>query len=123
MATHSDEHLEYFGNLFVAANLHSESGMTFDEFMQNPQAILSDIVVTNCLSGLQEVLDILNSNEYLGLLPPQRAVQQRLDYEAQQQALEQPHKGRVLELHGDRLLTPMYHRDRSKSWKTRRVQA
>ena len=69
--THTDESLDYWGRLFVANRLDLK-GVRFSAFMQNPEAIFEAVTWR----------DRLELDGHLPLLPRQRAVMDRHEWEA-----------------------------------------
>lgn len=100
MQTYSDDYIEHMGKVFVLHDLFARHGVRFEEFIDAPNEIL--------VACMQSDLD------YEPLLPEQKRVQERLDQEAEITSIN----GQPVELHGDRLLQPMTHRDQPKHWKT-----
>lgn len=100
MQTYSDEYMDCWGEVFVHHDLFARHSVRFETFLEAPAEIL--------IACMQRELD------YQPLLPEQKRVQARLDQEAEITSLN----GQPVELHGDRLLQPMTHRDVPKHWKT-----
>jgi len=70
MRTFDDHSLEFWGDVFQACRL-SSVGVTFEDFMQNPQRILQDF-------GMDDAIEIMESG-YLPLLPKQARIRAQLE--------------------------------------------
>jgi len=71
MRTYDDHSLEFWGDVFQACRLAGE-GVSFEDFIIDPQRTLQDF-------GMDDALEILESG-FLPLLPKQARVRKRLDH-------------------------------------------
>ena len=112
MQTYSDEYLDCWGDVYVANNI-ADMGIPFDMFLARPNDHM--VALLDCRPPLSD-------NGPYPLLPAQISICEKLHrHERVLQLInegEADHNGNVVELHGDRLMTPMHHHDAPKKWKT-----